>query len=540
MYLFKKLIIKKMKQLRILLTVFAMLFTMQSCEDKLELEPQGAPSSDNFWKTTADAVSGVDAIYGHYSNDNMYGRGFFWLYDASDDIAHKPRANATKIREFKVDGSESETKFIWGLHYQVMKRCNDVLRNVPAIAMNQALKNRMLGEAYFNHAVMHLELAYHYGDDRAGIPIQDRENVLNTSYPRAKNVGVNYDYITKDLIKAAELLPYFSELGTDNYGRAHKTAAWAYLVRTYLYAKDWDNAKKYADLVINSGKHQLLSNYEDVFKIKNNWSSEYIWSVTSLASNQGLGCILPGVFLEDKGWGFYNGWGVFYPTVDLYNTYQVGDKRRNATILAIGDKFKFLGEERTYGLLEPFIPSSSNPSGMMFRKYLEPYTYPKKGNDVDINYINTNPDKPTTTLNVPLLRYADVIMMKAEAKLMKGENADTEINMIRVRAGLTPISGATLTDLKRERRCEFAGEWTADRHYDLVRWGDAEATYAKDMFGYAVLKRVNPNDKTEILQYELKKIYSGRIFKPTIHHIWPIPPEEIAASKGELSQNVGW
>lgn len=97
----------------------------------------------------------------------------------------------------------------------------------------------------------------------------------------------------------------------DNYGRAHKTAAWAYLVRTYLYAKDWDNAIKYANMIVASGKHKLLDNFEDVFKIKNNWSSEYIWSVTSSAENTGLGSIFPGVCLEDKGWGAYNGWEIF-------------------------------------------------------------------------------------------------------------------------------------------------------------------------------------------------------------------------------------
>ncbi|SIS61272.1 SusD family protein [Chryseobacterium shigense] len=75
-----------------------------------------------------------------------------------------------------------------------------------------------------------------------------------------------------------------------------------------------------------------------------------------------------------------------------------------------------------------------------------------------------------------------MILIKAEALLMQCQNADVEINLIRVRAGLIPKTGCTLADLKHERRCELAGEW-ADRHRDLVRWGDAKSTYAKALHG---------------------------------------------------------
>ncbi|GAB3760721.1 RagB/SusD family nutrient uptake outer membrane protein [Spirosoma pomorum] len=488
-----------------------------SCSSKLDLEPQGAPTTGNFWKTESDALAGSNSLYALYSDDDMYGRGFFWLNNASDDIGTKPRANAERIKNFQVDGNESDTRPIWGKHYQVMKRCNDVLRNVPNITMTESLKNRILGEAYFNHAIMHLELAYRYGDDRAGIPIQDRSNPENIYVGRAKNVAENYTYIAEDLKKAADLLPYFSEYTTANYGRAHKTAAWAYLVRTYLYAKDWANAEKYADMIISSGKHALLTNYEDVFKVANNWSKEYIWSVTSSASDTRLGCIFPGVCLEDKGWGLYNGWGNFYPTKELYDAFATGDKRREVTILKTGDTFQFFGEQRVFNV-GTFKVSSSNRTGYQFRKYMEPYTY---ANPVG-SYVNPNGDKPSTSLNVPLLRYADVLLMKAEAKLMLGKNADTEINQIRTRAGLTALSNVTLTDLKRERRCEFGGEWT-DRHFDLVRWGDAQATYAKPLH-----------------HADGSVIYAARTFNPAYMNVWPIPPTEIQNSKGALTQNQGW
>lgn len=510
-----------MKKINILLIGIGFFCSVVGCESELDQVPQGAPSSGNFWKTPADAKSGLNAIYALYNDDNMYGRGFFWLNNASDDIGTKTRQNAERIKNFIVDGSESDTKDIWRIHYEIMKRCNDVLRNVPKITLDDATKNKMLGEAYFNHAVMHLEVAYRYGDARAGIPIQDRENPSAVYVPRAKNVGVNYAYIAEDLKKAADLLPYFSDMSTGDYGHAHKTAAWAYLARTYLYAKDWDNAIKYADMVVMSGKHNLLPNFEDVFKIANNWSSEYIWSATSSAANTTLGSIFPGVCLEDKGWGAYNGWGNFYPTKELFDAYAIGDKRRSATILQKGDKFVYFGTEVTFNE-GAYVVSSSNRTGYQFKKYMEPFTYPKVSGSIDTKYVNANGDKPSTALNVPLLRYADVILMLAEAKLMKGQNADIEINRIRNRAGLASISGATMTDLKRERRCELAGEWT-DRHFDLVRWGDAQATYAQPLH-----------------HYNGTVIYPARTFNPLVHHVWPIPPDEILVSKGTLPQNEGY
>ena len=511
-----------MRNTKLLVLGLGMLLTVVACNTDLDLEPQGAPTTAGFWKTAADANSGLNAIYALYSDDDMYGRGFFWLNNASDDIGTKPRANAEKMKDFTVNGSESETKNIWKKHYQVMKRCNDVIVKVPGINMDETLKNRIIGEAYFNHAVMHLELAYRYGDDKAGVPIPDRANLEESFVPRAKNVAENYAYIVNDLKQAADLLPYFNELPKSSYGHVHKTAAWGYLVRTYLYAKDYDNAIKYANMIVTSGKHALLPNFEDVFKIANNWSSEYIWSVTSSGIDSGLGSIFAGVCLDDTGWKEYNGWGNFYPTRELFDAYATGDKRRDATILKKGDKFTYFGKEATYNE-GAYVVSSSNRTGMQFKKYMEPFSYPKTSSGaVDTRYVNANGDKPSTALNLPLLRYADVILMLAEAKLMKGQNADNEINMIRNRAGLPSISGATMTDLKRERRCELAGEWT-DRHFDLVRWGDAQTVYAKPLHHY---------DGTEI--------YKGRTFKPNVHHVWPIPPDEIAASKGKLTPNLGW
>lgn len=105
---------------------------------------------------------------------------------------------------------------------------------------------------------------------------------------------------------------------------------------------------------------------------------------------------------------------------------------------------------------------------------------------------------------------------------MSGQNADREINMIGKRAGLAPKSGCTMADLKHERRCELAGEW-ADRHRDLVRWGDAKDTYAKSLHGA-----------------DDKQVWAPRNFNPAVHNVWAVPQVEIVNSHGVIKQNEGW
>jgi hypothetical protein len=495
--------------------LLVIIISSTACTKKLDIVPEGSPASGNFWVTQADAISGANAMYEQFDGEDFYGRGYWWFINASDDmVTGRVKAQGDNIKNFNplfIGGSYTEGQ--WSQRYVVIKRANDVIYHVPSITMDAALKKRILGEAYFLGALVHFQLAAYYGNDKAGVPIANRSNPSDASnIPRAANVNENYDYIIGDLKTAASLLPYFDTYTTADYGRAHKTAAWALLSKVYLYKKDYANAELYADSVINSGKHHLVANFADVFTIANNWGPEYIWSATSTGGGAGgWGSILPGVMLENKGWGMYNGWGYYMPTKELYDAYLPGDKRREATILKPGDQFTFFGQLKTYS-------STNSLSGFQFRKYMEPFSY---ANPIG-TYISSNGDHPTTSLNVPLLRYAEVILIKAEAMLMQQKNADVWINMIRNRAGLASVQNADMTELKLQRRLELAGEW-ADHHRDLVRWGDAQAAYAKPLHGA-----------------DGSVIWPARNFNPAVHNVWPVPQTEIDNSNGVIKQNEGW
>ncbi|MVT44649.1 RagB/SusD family nutrient uptake outer membrane protein [Chitinophaga oryziterrae] len=488
---------------------------LAACNKRLEITPEGAPTSGNFWQTAADAVSGENAMYDQFDNEDFYGRGYWWFINASDDmVTGRVKAQGDNIKNFNssfIGGAYTETQ--WKMRYIVIKRANDVILHVPSINMDEALKNRILGEAYFLSGLMYFELAYTYGDARAGVPIVNRDSIVGDKpIPRSANVNLVYEYVESELKKAATLLPYFDTYTTDKYGKPHKTAAYAFLSKMFLYKKDYANAAKYADSVILSGKHKLLDNFADVFTIANNWTGEYIWSVYSYSNTKGSsgwGSILPGVMLENKGWGAYNGWGYYMPTKELYDAYEFGDNRREATILKPGDLFMFFGNQMSYS-------STNSLSGYQFRKYMEPFSYPGG------IHLSPNGDHPTTDLNLPLIRYAEVILIKAEAKLMQGQNADAEINMIRHRAGLADTTNADMNELKIQRRCELAGEW-ANRHFDLVRWGDAQAAYAQPLHGATG-----------------NVVWPARTFNPAIHNVWPVPQTEVTSSNGVVTQNAGW
>lgn len=489
-----------------------------SCAKQLDISPEGSPSSQNFWKTEQDAIKGQAGMYEKYNEEDFYGRGMFWFINASDDMVtgrNKPEAdNIKNFNRSYIGGGYTEKQ--WSMRYAIIKRANDIIVNVPRITMNEDRKKEIIGDAYFNAGLVYFQLAANYGNDKAGIPIVTPETDATQPIPRANNVNENYDHIISLFLKAAENLPYFSEMDPSDYGKGHKTAAWAYLSKVYLYKKDYANAAKYADMVINSGKHDLLPSFADVFKAANNWSKEYIWSVvcTPDGGGTGWGSKLPGVMLTNKAWGIYNGWGYYLPTKELYDSFESGDLRREVTILKPGDKFQFFGEERT------FTKDGGATSNYQFNKYMEPFSYK---NPIP-THVNPNGDNGTTDLNIPLMRFAEVLLTKAEAAIqLNGAGAgDIELNKIRKRAGLLPKSGMTMTDLKRERRNELAGEW-ADRHRDLVRWGDAQAAYAKPLHDY---------DGTVI--------WPSRNFNPQVHDVWAVPQREIDNSSGIIKQNPGW
>lgn len=530
-----------MKHLFIYLIIIAGAMFSSCKKDWVDTKPYGTPSTAYQWDGEDMVTRSVAALYVPMRNDATWGRDLFWTQNASDDlIVGRVKTDGENIKNFICTGREGYLTGGWNDLYWMLNKANLAIAGLPtATNISDDLNNRFLGEAYFMRGFAHFWIAYKWGHKDLGVPYDAVENAEfgKRILPQLASVTDNYAAIAEDFKKAADLLPLFETYSDAEQGRAHKAAALGYLVKTYAYWAQFDKSKwepvpALCDRIKNECNRALLkdkgspdANYRAVFKIENNWSSEYIWSVTSGPLG---GSEFPGVILENKGWGIYNGWGYFQPTEELYQEYEANDPRREATILKFGDTFTFFGEERRYY-------STNSLSGFQINKYMEPYTYGSNSQSGTNPKINQDGNYPTTMLNLPLMRYAEILLFKAEAllQLNKPAEAAAPLNEVRARVGLAAIALPTMDDLKHERRCELACEWT-DRFHDLKRWGDYDEIN-KPLHG-----RIHTNKTDPASPYTVAEVWKARSFDPAKHMAWPINPDEVAKSNGVYKQTPGW
>lgn len=516
-----------------------LLFT--ACKkDWVDTKPNGLPSTAFQWNGEEMVIKSVLALYDPMRNETTWGRDLFWMQNASDDlIVGRSKTDGENIKNFNCSGREGYMTNGWNNLYWMLNKANIAIGGLTtATNISEELKTRSLGEAYFMRGFAHFWIAYLWGHKDQGVPYDAIENPEfgKRILPQLSSVTENYAAIAADMQKAAELLPLFETYGSDDRGRAHKAAALGYLVKVYAYWAQYDNSKwelipALCDRIKNDCGRALITdkatphdNYQAVFTIANNWSSEYIWSVTS--GRQG-GSLFPGVVLENKGWGIYNGWGYFQPTEELYNEYETSDPRREITILKFGDSFIYFGQERKYA-------STNSLSGFQIRKYIEPYSYGSNGDAGTNDKVNPDGNYPTTALNLPLMRYAEILLFKAEALLQINKPGDAAgpLNEVRARVGLAPIANPTMDDLKHERRCELACEWT-DRTADLKRWNDI-TKINMPLHGRIHSNKTDPNSP-----YTTQEVWPARNYSAA-KIAWPMSPDEINRSNGVYKQTPGW
>jgi hypothetical protein len=471
------------------------------------------------------------------------GRGHFWFENCSDNMVtgRVGNANADNTKNFS---ASSNIVFIWELWqrmYELIAKTNSIILYAPDMPVSDGAKNFALGQAYFFRGYGYLWLAPWFGDTRSGgIPIVKEDTPMEEiDVPRPASVLENYDMIIDDLRKAADLLPSWSQLNPSDYGRPYKTAAWAFAARAALYAAQWDD--KYYDIVIEmcenitsltgADKRELHPDFTTLFTIENNFCSEYIYSILG---NKTEGAKFHGMGFQNGGFGYYNTWGYFQPTAELYESYDANDIRRDATILVPGQHIQFIGNDIHWAVNPPQI---SSPTGMTFRKFMSVF----EPADCLGKTVNPSGDNQTNELGTCVMRYADVLLMKAEALIWKnGEGNGTAkilLGDIRERAGLSRDNPATKAELKKQRRLELAFEFLPSHHFDLVRWGDAQATYAQPLHGYA-RPAANPENFAN-WQSTKVVVWPARNFDPNKNHVFPIPADAIS-SANNLKQNQGY
>lgn len=513
------------KYLSIIFTLFILIMAAGCIKDPLDVKPVGSYTTGNYWRNQDDVLAGIAGIYNVLTQEEGVGHNLYAFDDAADDISvDGDHSDFWEIERFTANPSTYQLHPTWGWAYEQIARANNAIIYVPKVpVMDEDIRNRSLGEAYFLRAHGYWTLNLIFGE----VPLILEDNVLTGNYniPKSSVDSVRAQ-IESDLLKAADLLP--ETYGEEDKGRVSKGAAWGLLAKLYLYWDKLDLAKEYGEKVMNDPNYALAPNYADNFTLgKQEDNTEILFAVWN-KNNYNNSPI--NIYFTPRAW---NGWGFHHPTENFVEEFEKGDPRKEATVLSVGDSIPnqttliqitdkdayqvFAGMEGQY--TGRMLPSNSLTTGYCIRKYTA-YNPDGSGNlDGD--------------LKQPILRTADIYLVVAEAKIrLSGAGAgDAEINALRARVGLSPVSGAGMPQLIHERRVELGAENT--RFYDLLRWDKDGIVNVDTIFG-------KPKTASPLEPYNGAVVVPARTFVRPKNYYFPIPQVVIDESKGVLKQNPNY
>jgi hypothetical protein len=470
--------------------LIASLLFVQCNDDLLDSTAYAKSTSQTFWRNGDDVVSAVNAIYEPLLQENYFGH-FERTWDIQSDDMWRAgdHGEDQSIEQFTYDAGNPKLIDTWKWRYEMISRANAVLINAPNVDMEQTLKDRSLGEAYFLRGFSYWRHYLVHGQ----VPIFLEEDVVagNVNKPKATLEEVTAQ-VEADFTKAAELLPESYQNDPDNLGRVSQGTAYGFLCKFYLYTNQLQKAVDAGRNVTENTAYALASSFEDNFHIVTENNTEMLFSMQY--KDGWTTDNTPQIYTTPRPWG---GWDFREPIQDLVDEFESNDPRLGYTVFQVGDMVDLGGDE---GVQE--YTADLSQTGYHFRKFA---SWRATGG-LDAGQ------------NAPLLRSADVYLMVAEAKIRLGQDGDGELNAVRERNGLDPITGATMTDIIHEHRVELAGE--NERHQDLMRWDKAGIV-----------------DIVALYNQPRGPLKPSRTFQRPKHYYFPIPQREVDLSNGVLIQN---
>ncbi len=482
-------------------------FMASSCSDSfLELYPKDGLSEGNFYNTQESIILLAN---GCYLPMRDYEKSQHWVLAEliSDNGSHQNNVvtgEATRgvIDQFILVSDNVAYLQFWQLSYSGITRCNKLLAEFDReeiVWENKAIKHRSAGEALFLRALYYFNLVRQFG----GVPL------VTTPLPSQEAVGIKrsteaqiYDQIIADL-KAADL-QFQQAASVKENGRANQWAAKGLLGKVYLTLRDYPKAEEQLLAVINSGAHQLLGNYADIFNPAKKDYTETLFSIqysesSAETSNRfifwfaphtsgGQVTNRPNINIIGAGWN--------QPTADLIEAFEPGDKRKPVSI-GFWEGRDWDNQVRPIAYVNKYKPPISDPN-----------------------------DRSSD--NLPVLRYSDILLMYAEVLNQQGKvtEAIPFVQEVRNRAGLTAeLTGLSQAELEKliakERQVEFCFE--NQRWYDLKRTGKAVEVMTRHGQRELLLKPYS---------------YEGAYVITPNKLLAPIPVNEVSVNK--LTQNPGY
>lgn len=479
-------------------------FTCTQCSnDFLDKAPLDTINTSNYPTNAEELVTLVNGAYQPmqrpklynmrmWTSDIMAGNSIVGAGGGSDGIETQDMSN------FVTTTDNAGVLDIWRGPWPGILMSNIVLKVAPDLAIDQNIKNRSIGEAHFLRAHYYFLLVRYFGDLPLITTPQSSDDDL---FPVRVSKDLIYQQIISDLEKAADLLPNKSEYTGSDIGRANKGAALGELAEVHLTLGNWQKVVDLTTQVEGLG-FSLNLNYADNFNPVTENSRESLFEVQyesdggySFWSDENQAS-WTSTFMGPRGSNFVGGaYGWNQPTQEFIDAYEVNDNRKNVTVLYEGAP---LFDGKTYS-------ASYSLTGYNVRKFLIP--------------LSVSPSYDNSPLNFPIIRFSDILLMKAEALNELGQTAQAEapLNRVRKRAGLADVAtGLSQADFReavlRERRMEFAFE--GQRWFDLIRVN-------KGQYGLDFLHSIGKTNATQK------------------HLLFPIPQIEIDRNP-KLTQNPGY
>ncbi|WP_324678033.1 RagB/SusD family nutrient uptake outer membrane protein [Hymenobacter sp. GOD-10R] len=492
------------------LLLASMLFWTTGCEkDLLDQSNPNAPTVENFWQTADDASKGVIAAYSGVQLTGIYGRMWHFATIPRSDEAYSqsPYTDLANYTRFLQTNYNFEyTQFMWNDYYRGVFRANQVLTRVPAIAMDETLKKQVIGEATFLRSLLYFDLAHLFGN----VPMPLTESTSTARFPQASREQV-LAQITADLEAVKPNMPV-SYTGADRY-RVTRGAVAALLGKVYMQQNEWAKAAAQFDEIIKSGQYALTPNYLDNFTAANENNSESIFEIQYSDALLGAGQDNSSASEGCERAQFFGPPVVTYSDVQprrwIYDEFNdltrdgKPDPRRDITMFSATST-----DPLVYG--QTYAQRGYNTSQLYWRKYQ---------NDRTRTFENF-----VSPINFRVIRYADVLLMQAEAlnEMKQTAAALALVNQVRNRVNLALLTGSSTYEsmkaqIRHERVTELSGEGT--------RWTDINR--------YGLLKNQAGVNELKARDADFNNFVIGK------SDLLPLPQSDTDLDKN-LVQNPGW
>ena len=540
---------KRLKTYFMRALVFSALVLLFSCKaDKLDLTNPNQLSPATYFLTAAQVESAVNAIYGSLQTTGMYNRGMWY---GNDNMSHEntcmPQQEADKRQwlNFTFDATHDLIEAYWSSCYRGIHKANFVINNadviqqrIPTILLSDTKRDKYIGEAKFLRALYYFFLVDKFGDVPLYLGVDPAENLGLARTPSAQV----WAQIEADCIDAAAKC---FDKADEQAGRATSGAAWALLGKARLFQKNYQGALdafknitgySLEPVYFNNFMEETENGPESLFEVQFSIAAGYSSQWNSDRTDEGLN----EACFRGQEYGVLNWFNVF-PSQDLWNEFETvakngvkTDPRRGYCIYQNGDLYD--NNTLTMQIDSAVVKDGTGTiiDHYQLRGWKKYQNYYKAATEGAIAGNESG-------INMKVIRYADVILMKAEAEANKsGGSLATAVgymNLVRARADVDmPLYGTaamdaiypvgTLADfmkaLEHERKVELCGEQC--RFSDLVRWGRLSAFI------------------TEVKPSCPKADQAALVFSAPKNLLWPIPQKEINVNPKieQADQNTGY